>query len=236
MLLVACAGPQDRLAPAEITADRAPVTRDTTIALLGGTGMVGGYLLREALAAGYPLRVLSRSPGRLDYLGDRVTVVQGDAREPAVIERLLRGADIVVTAIGPTGSEQMLSTAVSGNVVAAMKSLGIQRYIVVSGGAVVVPGDQRSFTGWWVRQLARLRYPSILRDKQAEYDVLAASGIDWTLVRCPLIAAEDYQREPRISLTTPTDFHLRAGELARFILEEVEVPQYRREGPFLGSR
>ena len=78
-----------------------PATRETTIALLGGTGFVGGYLLREALARGYPLRILSRSPGRLEYLGSRVTVIQGDARDPAALRTLLAGADAVISAIGP---------------------------------------------------------------------------------------------------------------------------------------
>jgi putative NADH-flavin reductase len=237
LLLAACAGPQVRLPTSDITAASRPASRDLTIALLGGTGMAGGYILREALASGYSLRVLSRSPEKLAYLGERITVVGGDARDPSVIGKLLAGSDVVISAIGPSGAApQKLSTTVTGNILAAMDRQGLERYIVVSGGGVAVPGDDRNFTGWLIRQLVRLRYPSILADKQAEYALLAASDVDWTLVRCPLIESNDYQRTPHASLDSPSSFILRAGELARFIIGQIEKPDYVQQAPFLESR
>lgn len=237
-LLAACAGPQTRLPGSEIAAASQPVSREQTIALLGGTGMAGSYILREALAAGYSLRVLSRSPEKLAYLGERITIIPGDARDPAVIAELLAGSDVVISAIGPSGATaaQKLSTTVTGHIVAAMERQGPARYIVVSGGGVVAAGDDRNVTGWLMRQLVRLRYPALLADKQAEYAVLAASDIDWTLVRCPLIESSDYQRAPLASLASPSSFTLRAGELARFIIEQIDEPAYVKRAPFLESR
>lgn len=237
--MAACSVQQSKLPQEDIAAPQRPATRNTTVALLGGTGFAGSYILREALSRGYPLRVLSRNPEKLAYLGPRVNVVAGDAREPEVLRELLTGADVVVSAIGPPreggDSRSGLNTAVTHAMSAAMEEAGIKRYIVVSGAAVVMPGDRRDLTGWWMRQLVRMRYPGILADRQAEYALLAASALEWTLVRCPLIEADDAAGEPDVSLRSPGGYYLRAGELANFVLDQVENPTFRRAGPFLSS-
>jgi putative NADH-flavin reductase len=237
--LSACSVQQVKLPQKEIEAAQQPADRNTTIALLGGTGFAGGYILREALSRGYPLRVLSRSPEKLAYLGQRVSVITGDARDPEVLRTLLDGADLVISAIGPPraggDSRSGLSTTVTGELIRAMGSAGLKRYIVVSGAGVVMPGDRRDFTGWWMRQLVRIRYPGILADKQAEHALLAASGLDWTLVRCPLLEAGDAAGDPDVGLLTPGGFYLRAGDLAEFVLNQVEQPGFLRQGPFLSS-
>ena len=238
-LLSACAGPQPRLNNDEIIANSRQATQDTTIALLGGTGMAGGHILQQALAQGYQLRLLSRSPQKLAYLGDRVTVIQGDARDLNAIEELLAGSDVVISAIGPGSNRKSaadLTTAVTRNVLTAMQHHPLDRYILVSGAAVVAPGDQRNATGWIMRQLVKLRYGALLKDRQAEYELLAKSDVNWTLVRCPLIESTSFQREPIASLLSPGSFNLRAGELAHFVLGQIDSGNYARRGPFLYSQ
>ena len=44
--------------------------------------MVGEFLLREMLARGYSVRALARTPAKLDEYSSRITIVQGDARDP----------------------------------------------------------------------------------------------------------------------------------------------------------
>lgn len=237
--LSACAGQQQRLPSTEIAATSQPATRETTIAVLGGTGMVGSHILQQALAQGYRLRVLSRSPDKLAYLGQRITVVQGDARDPLAIAQLLQGSDVVISAIGPSKSDGKtttdLTTTASANIVAAMQDQGIERYIVVSGAAVALPGDERNITGWLMRQLVKLRYPSLLSDRQAEYELLERSDINWIMLRCPVIESSAFANEPIASLTSPGSFKLRAGELAHFILQQLSADNYRRQAPFLFS-
>jgi putative NADH-flavin reductase len=221
----------------------APATEqhpDVTVALLGATGMVGGYILDQALSQGYTIRALARTPEKLDRFKHRITIVEGDARDAAVLRRLLQGSNVVISALGPVRADgdaaASVSTVVSGHLARIMPELGLSRYIVVSGGAVNMPGDNRNLLGWSIRKLALLAYYRTVLDKEAEYALLAASELDWTLVRCPLIAAEPYRRAPLASLASPPAFHLRAGELASFVLEQVHSSDFIRQGPFLGSR
>lgn len=237
--LGACSVQQPKLPAEAIGAAVQPADRPTTVALLGGTGFAGGYILREALARGYSVRVLSRSPDKLAYLGSRISVIEGDARDPQALAKLLQSADAVISAIGPPrsggDSRSGLNSAVTQEMIAAMRAAGLARYIVISGAGVVLPGDQRDFLGWWMRQLVRLRYPGILEDRQSEFTLLAQSSLDWTLLRCPLLEAGEARAAPEVSLHTPGGFYLRAGELAKFALDQVTDRRYSRAGPFLNS-
>jgi hypothetical protein len=108
--------------------------------------------------------------------------------------------------------------------------------MVVSGAGVNVAGDHRNLTGWLMRQLVRLGLNGTLQDKQAEYQLLAASSVQWTLVRCPLREPELFEQAPIASLDTPSSFHLRAGELARFVIEQINSAEFVNKAPFLNSR
>lgn len=238
-MLLACATRSPSLEPEPYKDHPGPASEQYTVALLGASGMVGGYLLREALARGHEVRALARTPAKLDEFRHRITIVQGDARDPAVIRELLRGSDVVISALGPVKADgnaaRFISTTVTGNILHGMEENSISRYMIVSGAAVVMPGDERNLLGWWIRKLAQVGLRDTLRDKQAEYDLLAGSSADWILVRCPLIDPEPFRSSPRASLKTPPTFSLRAGELARFLIDQVDSEEYIRRGPFLGS-
>ncbi|MFT6287464.1 MAG: hypothetical protein ACJA09_002218 [Alcanivorax sp.] len=241
-VLLACAtqGP----VPVSSTSNRTQVDveQSQTVAILGSTGMVGNYLLQEALNRGYRIRALARTPAKLNAYRDQITVIEGDALDPEVIEELLSSSDVVITAIGPvkadTEASRFLSTRVSKNIVTYIESdpaTQISQYIVVSGAGVKMPGDERDLFGWWVRTLAQLGLRSALQDKQAEYGVLAESRIDWMLVRCPLIEPEAFVGNPAVSLLSPPAFRVRAAELADFIMDQIQARDYLRQGPFVGS-
>ncbi len=238
-LLLACAsspqpGVQLPAAPLVATGEQ------HTVALLGATGMVGDFLLREALARGYSVRALARTPAKLDEFSGRITIVEGDARDPAVIAQLLRGSDVVISALGPVKADGdaslFVNTIVTSHVLWAMQAQQISRYMVVSGAGVVLPGDERDLLGWWIRTLAQVGLRDALQDKQAEYEVLANSSVDWTLLRCPLIDAQSFRAPALASLQTPPAFRVRAGEVARFTLDQIDSPDFSRQGPFLGSQ
>lgn len=239
-LLLACASPGPLPTPTTYPAVAAEEREHHTVALLGASGMVGDYLLREALARGYTLRVLARTPAKLGNYADRITIIQGDARDPAAIEKLLQGSDVVISALGPVKSDgeaaRFINTAATGNVLQAMQGKRSSQYLVVSGAAVVMPGDERDLLGWWIRTLAQIGLRDELLDKQAEYELLAGSSVDWMLVRCPLIDAQSARWPVLASTRTPPAFRVRAGDVAQFMLDQIDARQFVRAGPFVGSR
>jgi nucleoside-diphosphate-sugar epimerase len=65
------------------------------VALTGGTGFLGRYLVRALEQAGWRVRLLSRRPRR-----DRIETVVGSLADAEALDRLVAGADAVVHAAG----------------------------------------------------------------------------------------------------------------------------------------
>lgn len=74
------------------------------IAVVGGTGTVGGHVIRELLARGCTVRALTRGePGRRT-LPARVEAVIGNLLEPGTVSTFFRGVDgaFLLNAVSPT--------------------------------------------------------------------------------------------------------------------------------------
>jgi len=72
----------------------------TTVALLGGTGAVGKHFLDYALEKGFKVRMLCRSPDKVEKESDDLTLVKGDVTSLDTLKKVTEGADILVSCLG----------------------------------------------------------------------------------------------------------------------------------------
>lgn len=151
------------------------------IALLGGTGRIGGHVLSWALDAGHEVTALARDPRSLPA-ADGVTVIAGQATDAAAVAELAVGADAVVSALGPRGAKTpaLLATAAKATVT-AMDKAGIRRLVCVSAAGAFVEEDPDMGT------LIKFVLPRVFAGQYADVlemeSVVSASDLDWTLVR-----------------------------------------------------
>ena len=118
----------------------------------GGTGFIGGRLVRRLAQRGAAVRVLARASSRRDLLGDlRVEYVKGDLRDPESLRAAARGcrhvfhvaADYRLWAPFP---EELYETNVQGtrHMIEAAMAAGAERIIYTSSvGALGLPADGR---------------------------------------------------------------------------------------------
>jgi len=109
--------------------------------ITGGAGFLGINLIRYLLARGHAVSSLDVAEFRYSDVADRVQVIQGDIRDPGVVERAMEGADVVVHAAAALPlypREDIYSTNVDGtrNVLEAGQRRGIGRLIHISSTAV----------------------------------------------------------------------------------------------------
>ncbi len=143
-----------------------------TLAITGATGFVGGHLLNLAVKSGFHIRALTRR-AQDDRPG--VTWIKGALDNPSGLANICDGADVVIHIAGvvnaPTRTEFEAGN-VNGTlaVVEAAKNAGIPRFIHVSSLAATLPDL------------------SIYGDTKAKAEkIVAASGLDWTIIRPPWV-------------------------------------------------
>jgi putative NADH-flavin reductase len=76
------------------------------ITVFGATGETGKQVVEQALAAGYEVVAYARNPSKLNVSHEHLTVIQGELSDVALIETALKGADAVLSALGPKGDQK----------------------------------------------------------------------------------------------------------------------------------
>lgn len=210
------------------------------LALLGSTGFVGTVLLNKALAQGHPLKVLVRSPEKLNGLREKVEIVRGDMFDPAALETLVQGVDAVISVAGPPMNgkfdvERHASATV--NLVSAMKYARVNRLITITGAAAEVPGQRLGFKQSLLRfVLGTFIRPDVIKVKDMELKTIAASGLNWTVLRPPLIGSGNPTRNVAASEADMTGMKIDVEDIADFILSLLNTKEWDRKAPILSSK
>lgn len=78
-------------------------------------------------------------------------------------------------------------------------------------------------------------FSSIHDDRQKSYDALTSSDADWTLVRVPMIEFISGTGKVKVSLEDCLGDKITAGDIAKFILEQLSDNQFFKKAPFIFS-
>jgi uncharacterized protein YbjT (DUF2867 family) len=143
-----------------------------TLAVTGGTGFVGSHLLRLALEQGYDVRALTRGWKPPE---EGIAWVDGALDRPETLVKLVAGADAVVHVAGAINAAtragfEAVNAAGTAAMIDAARKAGVRRFVHISSLAAREP--DLSDYGWSKAKSERL---------------VAASGLDWTIVRPPAI-------------------------------------------------
>jgi uncharacterized protein len=105
-----------------------------SIALIGASGNVGSHILKELSDRGYEVTAIARHPEKIAKLPN-VTPVKGDVFDERALIALLKGHDVVISAVHFTASDPRI-------LIDAVKQAGAKRYLVVGGAGSleVAPG------------------------------------------------------------------------------------------------
>ena len=217
-----------------------------TLALIGATGRTGNEVINAALAQGYQLRVLARDPNKVQVHND-IQVIKGDALNQASLEKLIEGADAVVSCLGPSGINQSLKLAKQAAkswlcynstklLIPLMEQAGIKRFILTTGASLKTSKDKNSlFMRFMLNKLAPLILGEMCLDRQAEYELLTQSQLDWTYARCGGILFDAKKTQLKTSNTRFQGGKIHPEKLAQFLLDQVIQDNYKREAVFVAS-
>lgn len=209
--------------------------QDIKIAVIGGTGKSGQYLVRELINQGFTFKLLVRNPKNFQSDYPNVEVFIGDASDYDSIAKLVEGCHAIISTLGLgiPPSEPTLFSKATTNILQAMQECNVQRYIVTTGLNVNTPQDQKgpkaTFATHWMYE----NFPVSTANKQLEYDLLTQSAVDWTLVRLPQIELVDEKPEITVSLEDCPGDKISATSLACFLIEQLNDQEFVKKSPFI---
>jgi putative NADH-flavin reductase len=208
------------------------------VTIFGATGKVGTFLVDQALAAGNDVTAVVRDPARLQPSPHGTPrVITADVMDPSSIAPAVKGADVAISALGPTGRGPTTVLADSArSIIAAMEGLGAKRLITLSGSMVDDTGD-----GFLLRYLGKPLTRRILKevctDMQRAEDEVHASDLDWTIFRPPNLADGPATGKYRTAIdrNVRRGYRVRRADLATCMLRSVDDPGTVRKHVFVAA-
>jgi putative NADH-flavin reductase len=205
------------------------------VVVFGASGGTGRHIVDQALEAGYKVTAFVRSPEKLGIEHGNLTVFQGDVMDAESVEGAIVGQDAVLSALGPTRPPvpDMMVTAAK-NIVAAMEKHGVRRIISTTGGGVSAPQDQPKLFDHIMKGLLTLMAGSVLRDSEANVNVIRASDLDWTIVRFPRLVDGEHTGDYRVGYVGKgSGSKLSRADGADFVLKELGNGKYIHKMPMV---
>ena len=162
--------------------------------VLGATGQTGQHFVSLALQAGHTVRVLVRSPDKLEAKGANLELRQGSIDEFEKIEELLPGTDYVVAMLGDAHLQKHhnICTDLVKQLIPAMRKHSVKRFLYQAGGFTKPYDKPLPFMSWILKNTIA-RYGGLLgqhRDNEAvlKHLVEEASDIAWIVHRASIIS------------------------------------------------
>jgi len=151
------------------------------VAILGGTGGVGRWLMAIARENGDHVKTLVRDRAKLPRDLGAVGVIEGDALDRDAVDTTVAGCDVVFSALGAGGlGATTLYSRSAEHLVAAMRRNAISRVLAISSAGVEDDPHMNIFAR---RIVMPLVLGKVLRDMALMEEVLSTSGLVYTIVR-----------------------------------------------------
>lgn len=206
------------------------------IALFGATGRTGQIFLEAAIRKGYEVSALARVSSKITQTSPNLEIIEGDVLNQEDVNRVVAGSDVVVSLFGHVnGSPEWLQTNGTKNIIQAMNQKNVGRIISLSGGGLPFPEkDHPKLADRFFRTLMKILVPKVLKDAIAHADVLKNSKKAWVVVRAPRLTNDTKKGSYRVGwVGVNASTKISRGDLADFILTQVEDEHYNYQMPFV---
>jgi putative NADH-flavin reductase len=207
------------------------------LTILGATGRTGKILLAQALSAGHAVAAYTRSPAKLAP-HPNLRIAQGEIADAAKMAEAIAGADAVISVIGAArGGEPLKLAPVAACLVAGMQAHGVRRLVFATGAGVRAPQDAPAGIHKLVGGLLRLMAREVLEDAVRAAQAVQSSGLDWVIVRAPMLRDGAYTGDYRVGFVrAKTGSSVSRGNFADFILKQVTGDEWLGKMPVVSDR
>ncbi|WP_462267925.1 NAD(P)-dependent oxidoreductase [Mucilaginibacter sp.] len=205
------------------------------LAVLGATGLTGRELVKQAIARNYQTTALVRHAA--DLSGDDLTIIEGNILDPDTIRKAIVNCDAVISVLGFTpklfGKKSTdLYSKCAAVLVSSMAALKIKKLIFCTSAGVVDDPNEV----WLYKHILK---PLVLKqgydDMLKAEGIIAASGLDWVVVRPSRLTNGPLTKQFRVSpkFRSKGGSAISRADVAYFILDQVTSNEWVHQTPTL---
>ena len=203
------------------------------ITVFGASGNVGRIVVQKLLADGHTVTVFVHQSNAFEP-SDQLKIIKGDIHNAALVASAVQGSDAIISTLGSwhTPTKDILSAMVRF-VTPVMEQSGIKRLITLTGSGAWAPGDKIGFINKLSHAAFALVAKDIIRDAETHLQLLAASNLEWTSLRAPIMSSG---KSSKYSLNNklPLGWERVSREaVAQAIVDQLTDRNYVRQAPHI---
>ena len=209
------------------------------VIVFGASGGIGRLLLAGALERGHAVTAFVRSAQSLEPR-DGLRIIEGDIFNPQSVGDAIDGQRAVFCALGARSLkvEPLLSKALP-LIINGMHFHMVDRLISLGAAGSLYPAGkyqpQLSNVLFTLLRATMLRHP--MADQRAQERLIAASDLDYTIVRPPRLTDEPATGKYRVlpDALPSSSRHISRADVADFMLQQLTDPRFHRRGVYLAD-
>lgn len=210
------------------------------LVIFGASGGVGRLAVEQALERGHEVVAYVRTPSKLGLTHERLSVVAGELSDRDALDQVVRGADAVISALGPsldrkaTGMPPVEGTR---NIVQAMQAAGVRRYVGMATPSLRDPRDKRSLLGTVVPVMGRTFLKRAYRELLQMSQVVIDSDLDWTIARFTQPSDKPAKGTVRAGFlgVDKVGASISRADIATFLLDQATDTRFVRAAPAISN-
>ncbi|MGO4585351.1 NAD(P)-dependent oxidoreductase [Arthrobacter sp. 2RAF6] len=204
------------------------------IAVFGANGPTGRILTALALDAGHGVTAVTRRPHEFPLSAPGLSVVGADVYNFEEVSAVVEGTDAVLSTLGVPYSRQPITvySVGTGNIIRAMGSHGVRRLVCVSSSATdTTAGPHGGFLFEKVLQplVTKLLGKTLYEDMRRMESAVAASGLDWTIMRPSGLFETDSVTEYKLAVDYINGTFTSRADLADSMLRQLTSDEFVRK-------
>jgi putative NADH-flavin reductase len=204
------------------------------IAVIGGAGRTGSYLVNQLVQRGFYLKLLLRHSENFIIQSPLIEIVEGDVLDCEIVKMLIRDCQAVLTTVGQRKGEPLVASQATCNVLNAIGDRPI-RYVALAGLNVDTPFDRKGEETVKATEWMKATFPDIHEDRQKSYSILSESHVAWTLVRVPFIEFNGEQQAVKVDLLDSPGSKIDVADIAAFMIDQLSDDSYIGKAPFIAN-
>ncbi len=203
--------------------------------IFGATGGTGIEIATQALEKGHEVTAFARTPEKFPLKHQNLSLIKGDVLDKAAVEQAIQGQEAVLCALGmPATNRQKLRAKGTKNIILAMETVGVSRFICESGLGC---GDSHALLPFHYKYLI---FPLILRHVYADHELqesyIRESSLNWTIARPAALTDGKQQGIYWQGFTTNQQtltMKISRADVADFMLKQLVDDHYLHQAPSL---